>query len=293
MTERDIQQVCAELSNRLQLGSIRPRVIGQFSNLAIALDPLPIVARIATGTALLRDTFSFARREVSIAGFLAKLGAPVVPPCDGSLAGPHVVNGWTLSLWRHVEVLPEWPDAAESGRRLSACHAVLRGYANVEAIPYFGAFDELRQLFAHSQVQALCSEQDRRMMERQAWNCRGALEAYQLTAQALHGDSHRKNVFHTLDGPLWADWEDTIHAPIEWDLACLVAGARITGTAQDMAWAETALAAYGPHDAAALELCIQTRALFGAAWLSLLAADAQAEQRRERLSVYLNWLRLR
>jgi Ser/Thr protein kinase RdoA (MazF antagonist) len=293
VTERDIQQVCAELSNRLQLGSLRPRVIGQFSNLAVALDPLPIVARIATGTALLRDTVSFAQREVSIAGFLAKLGAPVVPPCDGSLAGPHVVNGWTLSLWRHVEVLPGWPDAAESGRRLSACHAVLRGYTNAEAIPYFGAFDELRQLLAHPQVHAMCPEQDRRMMEQQARDCRCALEAYQITAQPLHGDSHRKNVFRTPQGPLWTDWEDTIHAPIEWDLACLVAGARITGTAEDTAWAETALAAYGPYDALTLELCIQTRALFGVAWLSLLAADAQAEQRRERLTVYLNWLRLR
>jgi Ser/Thr protein kinase RdoA (MazF antagonist) len=139
----------------------------------------------------------------------------------------------------------------------------------------------------------MCTEQDRRLMERQALDCRDALAAYQSTAQTLHGDSHRKNVFHTPDGPLWADWEDTIHAPIEWDLACLVAGARINGTAQDAEWAEAALAAYGPHDATALELCIQARALFGAAWLSLLAADAQAEQRRERITVYLNWLRLR
>ncbi|HEY1946264.1 MAG TPA: phosphotransferase, partial [Bryobacteraceae bacterium] len=267
--------------------------IGQFSNLAIALDPLPIVARIATGTALLRDTVSFAQREVSIAGFLAKLSAPVVPPCAGPLAGQHVVNGWTVSLWRRVEILPGWPDAAESGRRLNACHAVLRGSANAEAIPYFGVFDELRQLLAHPQVHAMCPEPDRCMMEQQAQDCRLALAAYQSTAQPLHGDSHRKNVFHTPDGPLWADWEDTIHAPIEWDLACLVAGARIAGTAQEADWAEAALAAYGPYNAAALELCIQTRALFGAAWLSLLASDAQAEQRRERLSVYLNWLRLR
>jgi aminoglycoside/choline kinase family phosphotransferase len=72
---------------------------------------------------------------------------------------------------------------------------------------------------------------------------------------------------------LWADWEDSIYAPIEWDLACLVAGARITGTTQDAEWAEAALAAYGSHNAAALELCIHTRALFGVAWLSLLAAD--------------------
>lgn len=277
MTEADVQLVCAELSRRLQLAGIKPRIIGQFSNLVVALEPLPIVARIATGTALLRDTFRFAQREVSISHFLTGLNAPVVAPCDAPLAGPHLVNSWTVSLWRRVEVLPGSPDAAESGKRLRTCHTLLRSYANGDARPYggvyFGVFDELGQLLAHPQVQAICPEQDRHTMEQQARDCQKALEAYQSSAQALHGDSHRKNVFHTPEGPLWADWEDSIYAPIEWDLACLVAGARITGTTQDAEWAEAALAAYGSHNAAALELCIHTRALFGVAWLSLLAAD--------------------
>jgi hypothetical protein len=284
MTDSEMRQVCAELSSRLQLGNVRPRVAGQFSNLVVALDPLPIVARIATGTARLRDTLRFAQRETDICRFLAERGAAVVPPYDG----PHVVQGWTVSLWQRVEILPGLPDAAEAGTRLRACHQWLREYPS--ALPYFGAFDELQQLLAHPQVQAMCPEQDRRLLERQARECRGALEAYRCTAQQLHGDAHRKNVFHTPDGPLWADWEDTIQAPIEWDLACLVAGARITGTPQEAEWAEAALAAYGPHDAAALELCIQARVLFGVGWLSLLAAGHA--ERQQRLGVWLDWLRL-
>lgn len=39
----------------------------------------------------------------------------------------------------------------------------------------------------------------------------------------VHGDSHPGNVLWTSGGPLWSDWEDAHLAPLEWDLACLVA----------------------------------------------------------------------
>lgn len=285
ITEAAVQKVCIELSRRLDLGNVTPRIIGRFSNVAVALDPMPIVARIATGTALLRDTLTFARREIDIAHFLAEFGAPVVPPCPAPLAGPHQIDAWTISLWRRIEVLPEPSDAVEAARRLKTCHALLRGYPN--ASPYWGAFDEFEELLAHPRVHALCHPKDRSLMDRQMSECRRALETYQSVGQTLHGDSHRNNVLHTSAGPLWTDWKDTIEAPVEWDLACLVTGSRITG--QNLNWAETALAAYGPHDAALLELCIQARALFGAAWICFLAAENP--ERQQRFTVWLNWLR--
>jgi Phosphotransferase enzyme family len=285
MTEAALQQICAELSRRPEWGNVTPRVVGQFSNLVVALDPLPTVARIATGTALVRDALSFARREVAICSYLSQRGAPVVSPSHTGPAGPHVVDGWIITLWQRVDILPGFPDPVEAAQRLAACHGILRGYSYPEVLPYFGIFDELLQLLVH------VPEQERPRMEQQALECRSALAAYQSSPQPLHGDAHRKNVFHAAEGPLWADWEDTMLAPIEWDLACLVTGARINGSPQEAAWAEAALAAYGPHDAAALELCIQARALFATAWLSLLAKDNP--ERQQRLGVWLNWLRLR
>jgi hypothetical protein len=285
MTEAALQRVCAELSSRLDLGDVTPRVVGRFSNLVVALDPLPIVARIATATALVRDAWRFAQREVSICRYLLERGAPVVAPCDSALAGPYIVDGWIISLWQQISILPGLPDPVEAGRRLAVCHAQLRSYAYADAIPYFGIFDELRELLVH------VPEQDRLRVEWQAMDCRNALAAYRSRAQPLHGDAHRKNVFHTVDGPLWADWEDTTLAPIEWDLACLVTGARIHSSPAEAEWAEAALEAYGPHDPVLFELCIQARALFGAGWLSLLAKDNA--DRQQRLNVWLDWLRLR
>jgi hypothetical protein len=285
MTEATLQRVCAELSSRLQLGSVTPRIVGQFSNLVVALDPLPIVARIATGTALVRDAFSFAQREVALCSYLSQRNAPVVSPCDMAPPGPHMVDGWIISLWQRVDILPRLADPVEASRRLAACHALLRAYSYQDTLPYFGVFDELQQLLGH------IPKQDRLMIESQALDCRSALAAYRARAHPLHGDAHRKNVFHTPQGPLWADWEDTTLAPVEWDLACLVTGARINSSTPEAEWAESALAAYGPHDPTALELCIHARALFGTAWLSLLAKDNP--ERQQRLVVWLNWLRLR
>ena len=66
----------------------------------------------------------------------------------------------------------------------------------------------------------------------------------------VHGDSHPGNVLWTAGGPLWSDWEDAHLAPLEWDLACLVAAGRVHGN--DFGWAEAALAAHGgPFDASA------------------------------------------
>lgn len=288
MTEAEAVTVCRTVAKRLEMGDVTPRVIGRFSNLVVALDPLPIVARIATGTAVLRDTLTFARREVAIAGFLAAKGAAVVSPCKPAWVGPHSVDGWTACLWQRVEILPDPPDAAEAGKRLAACHALLRGYSGV--VPYFGAFDELEKLLVHPRVQQAIAEKDRAMIAHQTRACRSALEAFSASYQPLHGDSHRKNVFSTVDGPIWTDWEDAICGPVEWDLACLVAEGRITG--KDGEWGEAALAAYGSYNHVALELCIHARALFGIAWLALLAGeDARRQERQERLAVWLAWVR--
>lgn len=290
MTEAEATQVCLIVSKRLRLGEVNPRVIGRFSNLVIALDPLPIVARIATGTALLRDTLAFARREVEIAAFLAAKNAAVVGPCETALAGPHKVDGWTVSLWQRVEILPRPPDPMEAGRRLAACHKLLRSYGG--AVPKFGIFDELKQLLAHPMVQQAISEKDRTKLGEQAQACSLALETFSASYQPLHGDSHRKNVFSTADGPLWADWEDTIRAPVEWDLACLVTEGRVAG--QHDEWGEAALAAYGPCNATTLALCIHARALYGIGWLALLCVgDERRPDRRERLAVWLDWMRRR
>ena len=200
-------------------------------------------------------------------------------------AGPHTVDGWTVTLWNRVDILEGLPDPAEAGRRLAHCHALLREYPNRQ--PYFSAFDELDRILLDPAVRQAIPEADRMWIAQDAGRVRQSLASYEASAQPLHGDAHRKNAVSTAEGPLWTDWEDTIDAPVEWDLACLVTSARINS--QERPWADAALAAYGPYDANALELCIRARALFGAGWLALLSQENP--ERMERFALWLRWLR--
>jgi aminoglycoside phosphotransferase (APT) family kinase protein len=97
----------------------------------------------------------------------------------------------------------------------------------------------------------------------------------------VHGDSHPGNVLWTADRPLWSDWEDAHLGPLEWDLGCLVAGARLRG--DDFGWAEAALGAHGgPYDARLLDACVDARVAQGAAYL---AATGRGDARG-----HLEWL---
>jgi hypothetical protein len=164
--------------------------------------------------------------------------------------------------------------AAAAGDALRACHDALLG---VDATPLrlepLGMLHEARRLAATGPADV-------------AHAVEHALEMLHGTSNRIvHGDSHPGNVLWTADGPLWSDWEDTHLAPLEWDLACLVARARLRG--DDFGWAETALRAHGgPHDAELLEVCVNARVAQGAAYLAFTGRggpDAVAER--------LAWLR--
>ncbi len=69
------------LAARLGVRSSAPVVLSNGSNLMLHLTPAPVVARVATLTALIRpnvvETFA---KDLAIAGYLTELGAPVVGP---------------------------------------------------------------------------------------------------------------------------------------------------------------------------------------------------------------------
>jgi aminoglycoside phosphotransferase (APT) family kinase protein len=103
----------------------------------------------------------------------------------------------------------------------------------------------------------------------------------------VHGDSHPGNVLWTAGGPLWGDWEDAHLAPLEWDLACLVAASRTRG--DDFGWGEAALAAHGgAHDEALLDACVHARVAQGTAYLA-----ATGRGTPESLQRHMDFLRER
>ncbi|MGC3963781.1 MAG: hypothetical protein QM803_10790 [Rhodocyclaceae bacterium] len=90
-----------------------PRVLAHWSNVLVHLAPLPIVARVAATTALIRpDVLQRLAREVSLAAFLDDGGVDVVPPSDLLPPGPHSRDGLVFSFWQWVDVVER---AAYSG----------------------------------------------------------------------------------------------------------------------------------------------------------------------------------
>jgi hypothetical protein len=251
----------------LRLGE--PKILRDRGNLLVRLAPTPVVARVATLIGSRRAGDDWLRREVAVAGFLARAGAPVVAPSAELDPGPHTHEGISLSFWEYVEEVETPLDASEAGHRLRACHEVLAGYEGKELEP-LGTLAE-----AERWLEELCAE-DRIGTERAAQLRRDAtsvwrrIEALELPMQAIHGDAHLDNAINTAAGPLWNDWEDTCLAPRALDLGCLEAASSVWGDAPEPVAA--ALAAYGEIDPEALAVFVAARRFQGTMWSVLLGS---------------------
>jgi hypothetical protein len=298
--EAAVVRACAALARRLGLGRVEPRVIGRFSNLALALAPTPWVARVATGTAGPRAEPAWAVREIALARALHARGAPVGAPAPGALAGPHVEAGWRITLWQRLDLIDAVPSPEAAGRALAACHAALADLPDrlapdlPPAVPW-APLDEALRLLALPRVRERAGGASADEIAERLAEVRAALLRHAAPCQWLHGDAQVNNVRTGTDGVVrWLDWEDTCRAPLEWDLAGLVGAGRVLGGAES-AWAEAALAGWrtcGPAlDTALLDACIEARALFVVAWTWWLGPDQPG--RRERLAARLAWLRQR
>jgi hypothetical protein len=254
------------IAERHGLRFAEPRILRDRGNLLVHLAPAPVVARVATLTGTRRVGDGWLRREVSVAGFLARAGAPVVAPSAELDPGPHTHDGISLSCWEYAREVDAPLDAAEAGRRLRACHEALAGYEG-ELEP-LGTLTEaegwLEDLCAESRIDADSAAR----LRVDAVAVRQRIEALELPMQAIHGDAHLDNAIETAEGPLWNDWEDTCLAPLALDLGCLQAAASVWG--DDPEPAATALAAYGEIDPEALAAFVAARRFQGTLWSELL-----------------------
>jgi hypothetical protein len=232
----------------------------------VHLAPAPVVARVATLTGTRRTGDGWLRRELSVAGFLDRAGAPVVAPSAELDSGPHTFDGVSLSFWDYVEEVAAPLDAAEAGRRLLECHESLLDYEG-ELEPLGTLTEAERWLEELSAEGAIGGEETARLREDAAM-VRRRIEALGLPMQAVHGDAHLDNAINTTSGPLWNDWEDTCLAPRALDLGCLDAAASVWG--DDPGAVAAALAAYGEIDAEALAAFVAARRFQGTMWAVLL-----------------------
>lgn len=241
------------VAERHGLRFAEPTILRDRGNLLVHLTPAPVVARVATLTGTRRAGDDWLRREVSVAGFLARAGAPVVAPSTELDPGPHSHDGISLSFWEYIEEADAPLDASEAGHGLRACHELLAGYEG-----------DLEPLGTLAEAE--------RWLEEMATE--GRIEALGLPTQPVHGDAHLDNVINTAAGPLWNDWEDACLAPRALDLGCLQAAASVWG--DDPKPVATALAAYGEIDAEVLAVFVAARRFQGSMW-SVLLQDQPVE----------------
>ncbi|GAB2858471.1 aminoglycoside phosphotransferase family protein [Lentzea nigeriaca] len=234
-----------------------PVVLKDGSNVLVHLHPAPVVARIASRTALVRPAVAgHMARDLSVSAFLASRGVPVVTPSDELPAGPHVVDGFVLTFSTYVPHDPSLeltrPDVL---KLLPDLHAELRLYEG--DLPVRGPLDDVENTLAYLEglgVPDLEPFRERHAELLTRW------DAHYNDVQPLHGDSHYGNVLMTPSGPVWNDFEDTWRGPVAWDLACL-AGAKGAEAAR------RAVEIYGggaaPED---VEYHVETRVNFGTLW---------------------------
>jgi hypothetical protein len=243
------------LAEALGLRVGEPVVLRDVSNLLVHLRPAPVVARVATSTAMARQpVIDYFRRAEEVAGYLAARGVPVVGPSPELPAGPHLHEGFAISFAAHVRHDPGWtPEPAEFAAHLADLHRELRDYPG--ELPTRGPLDDIDRVLADvgdPELSALRDDLARR------WS------AHTTGSQALHGDAHPGNLLRTPGGPVWNDFEDTWRGPVAWDLACLSRTGRLDGA--------EAVARYpDPFEAADLAFHQAVRRLHAAVWLLTLA----------------------
>lgn len=224
-----------------------PSVLHDGANVVVHLRPAPVVARVASTTAVVRhDPTAFLARDVALARYAAANGGSVVPPSAELPAGPVVHRGRVLTCFEYVPTTGRQPEPPELGRALAELHAVLAGFDG--DLPYLGpVLGELRDVVTFLGGYGALREAEVVRVLDEIDACAAALPP--PSGRALHGDAHRGNVLVTARGIVWNDFEDGCRGSVTWDPACL---ARRSGPA--------AVAAYGDDRPSDAELAPYVRA---------------------------------
>ncbi|MEU3449313.1 aminoglycoside phosphotransferase family protein [Streptomyces thermolilacinus] len=218
----------------LGLTVAEPTVLHDVFSVVVHLAPSPVVARVPTVLPRHDDLATIARRqqdELDVTRWLADQGVPVIAPSSLVPREPVQRDGFSMTFWPFIEEnRDKEPDYVANAESVAHLHAALRAYPGrlqflSAADPEFIA-DSLTRLDRHPDLLGP-DELDR---ARREWKVlepltrsRSAFEARfpGVELQPLHGDSPPANIFHAMDGDLYADFELVTLGPVEWDLAAL------------------------------------------------------------------------
>jgi hypothetical protein len=215
-------EAATRLVRHLGLDRVDPTILHESQHITIGLSPLDIVARVVSADQA--EAIRRLNRELAVARHLVEKSAPVIRPTSELPAGPHLHQGFALTLWRFVDhVAADGDNAEHAASAAAALRRVHEGLADFrDDLPSFWIkVEQCRNLLENdSALPALCVS-DRRFLLMFYDRIRGLLDGLSINLVPIHGDAHFGNVFITSDGAQWNDFEDVCVGPREWDIGWL------------------------------------------------------------------------
>lgn len=255
-------RAAVSVAARLGVACAEPAVLADGANVIVHLNPSPVVAKVAASTPAVRaDVTAWLQRELDIALFLTRAGAPVLAPSCELPATVHHGDGHAMSFWTYLKPAGTGlPDEATIGSMLRDLHATLRTYPGIH--PVLTPLGDIPAFLARPQI--LLTTTDVAILTQAFRRLTDDLAPASIPGQVLHGDAGAGNLMAAGGHWVWHDFEDTCSGPVAWDLAATTASPRLD--------ASRILAAYGdPVDPAQLRTCQQLRRLHLTIWYALYA----------------------
>jgi Ser/Thr protein kinase RdoA (MazF antagonist) len=255
-----------------------PAVLADGANVVVHLSPSPVVAKVAASTPAIRDAAAWLQRELDVALFLTRAGAPVVPPSREVPATVHHCDGHVMSFWTYFSPTGAGPaDEGTVGSMLRDLHSVLRSYP--ARLPVLAPLGDIPAFLARPQT--LLTAADVSVLAEAFARLTQALGPAAAAGQVLHGDAGVSNLMSAGGHWVWHDFEDTSSSPAAWDLAATTASPRLDRS--------RILAAYGdPVDPEQLRTCEQLRRLNLTIWYALYA-ERLPECRQRAIELLATW----
>jgi Ser/Thr protein kinase RdoA (MazF antagonist) len=203
------------------LGVVKPQVLHLGNHTSARLSPLPVVARIASGTSFDFSPASL-ERELTVGRHLADCDAPTVRPISEAPPGPYLKNDCAVTLWEFVDGREPATEADEfmAAASLQLVHTALKRF-EAELPSFITKVESCETLLADPSQAPKLAARDRAFLERVYTSLRQQLNSVGGTWQPLHGDTHPGNVLITNSRAVWMDLEAACIGPIEWDVVNL------------------------------------------------------------------------
>ena len=157
-------------------------------------------------------------RKLKLVHRLAETDSPVAALEPRVEPRVFVRDGFKITMWTYFEPARRVLPPADYAQALGRLHAGLR-QIDVTAPHFMDRVAATQQDVANRDVTPDLTEADRALLANTLRDLRRSIADRGAAEQLLHGEPHPWNVLDTKNGPLFIDFENCAHGPVEFDLA--------------------------------------------------------------------------